>query len=286
MSSNTHSVGRIALRRAIRWKQPALRVRLVHVGMTEKPYSEPSLDGAGGIVLKKVWMVSLILASSIPAQTMAYPISDNFHFGIESDGPCFPNSVTMNGTDIDVLISSVDGASEGFGPTLSFEPNGHYSIAFFASNGTCTGPPISVSVCFVDQWADPSAFNEVLRSLNVPFRYIPGNKGNVVFTSIGDDDRVYFSGQSVTFEVPNPGTASPGSPDGALYLSAGECSRPGEGNYDVDLSHYLNRAAPEISENLPDTGPSSIASGLFVSVVLIMLGSAFVITSRRRRGLP
>lgn len=230
-------------------------------------------------MLKKILVVSCVVAGLAPVQAHAISISDSFDFGLETDGPCFPNVATVDGIDIDVLATSADGLSEGFGPLLAFNRDSHQTIRFVTGNDDCSGNPISISVCLVDQRPNPSAINTFLRTLGETHRWNPWELADVTFTSIDDGTSVSFWGESLDLEISSAGTTY----DGVVYLYLGPCSFQSGEYPDIDLSHYLNRVPVEEAVSLPDTGSSSILSGLFVSMAFVILGFTLTVVSRRTR---
>ena len=193
-------------------------------------------------------LVHLVALTVLPGDAQAFRLSDVFDFGIETDGPCFRNAAEIDGTLIDVGVSSADGGAEGFGPLIAFAPDSRFEVQFRESDGSCTGSPFSVDLCVVDQWADPSAINAFLRSLDETHRWQPGQLANVAFDPPYDGDTVHFSGSSFTIVV------SAGAFDGALYFYPAPCRVDFEGSFDdIDLSHYADRAAMEQAEQLPMT---------------------------------
>jgi hypothetical protein len=238
-------------------------------------------------VLKKILVVSCLVAGLAPVQAHAISISDSFDFGLETDGPCFPNVATVDGTDIDVLVTSADGLSEGFGPLLGFDPDSHQTIRFVTGNDDCSGDPISMSVCLVDQRPNPSAINKFLRTLGETHQWNPWELFDVTFistddgtfTSIDDGTSVSFLGESLDLVISSAGTTF----GGVVYLYLGPCSPPTISFDDIDLSHYLNRVPVEEAVSLPDTGSSSILSGLFVSMAFVIFGFTLMVVSRRTR---
>lgn len=238
-------------------------------------------------MLKKILVVSCVVAGLAPVQAHAISISDSFDFGLETDGPCFPNVATVDGIDIDVLVTSAGSAVPGgFGPFLGFDADSNQKIQFLTGNDddNCLGSPISVSVCLVDQRPNPSAINKFLRTLGQTHQWNPWELADVTFmstvdgtfTSIDGGTSVSFSGQSLDLIISS-------GPWSLVYLYLGPCSPPTISFDEIDLSHYLNRVPVEEAVSLPDTGSSSILSGLFVSMAFVIFGFTLTVVSRRTR---
>jgi hypothetical protein len=232
-------------------------------------------------VLKKILVVSCVVAGLAPVQAHAISVSDSFDFGLEELGPCFPNAATVDGTDIDVLVTTADGGSAGLGPFLLFDSDSHQTIRFVTGNDDCSGDPISVSACLVDQWSNPGAWNRHQRTLGGTRIVSPGDIADVMFTSIADATSVFLEGETLDLVVGPAGGDDLNM--GFLYLVLGPCSFQSGEYPDIDLSHYLNRVPVEEAVSLPDTGSSSILWGLFVSMAFVIFGFTLMVVSRRTR---